>query len=96
MLEDFNAGAYHTVGLMSLESGFGDEFSAYTKLWEDAKRELYCGCVKYSKLSFVVRLLHVKSENNLSVKAFKDVLGLIKDALPDGEMLPNLSMRPSS
>ena len=30
----------------------------------------------------------MKSENNLTVKAFEDVLGLIKYALPEGETLP--------
>ena len=58
------------------------------KLWEEAEHELYPGCTKFSKLSFTVRLLHVKSENKLSVKAFDMILQLIKEALPEGEMLP--------
>ena len=44
------------------------------KLWEEAEHELYSGCTKFSKLSFTVRLLHVKSENKLSIKAFNMIL----------------------
>ena len=94
MLEDFEVGVVvdenacqNILGLETVESGSGDGFLAYTKLWADAVRELYSGCKKYSKLSFVFRLFHVKSENNLTIKAFENVLGLIKDALPKGETL---------
>ena len=42
----------------------------FDKLWEEAEHELYPGCTMFSKLSFTVWLLHVKSESKLSIKAF--------------------------
>ena len=37
----------------------------HDKLWEETEHELYPRCTKFSKLSFTVWLLHVKSENKL-------------------------------
>ena len=95
MLEYFEAGGrvdrntrQNMLGPKTNELRYSDRFFAYTKLWANAERELHPGCKKYSKLFFVVRLLQVKSENNLTVKVFEDVLGLIKDTLPEGETLP--------
>uniref|UniRef100_A0A2N9GAQ5 Transposase-associated domain-containing protein n=1 Tax=Fagus sylvatica TaxID=28930 RepID=A0A2N9GAQ5_FAGSY len=60
----------------------------FDKLWEDAQRELYPGCKKFSKLAFIVKLLHIKTICNWSDKSFDMVIDLIKKALPDGESLP--------
>ncbi|XP_062145287.1 uncharacterized protein LOC133852537 [Alnus glutinosa] len=62
----------------------------FDQLLEDAQRELYLypGCKKFSKLSFTVNLLHIKTLCNMSNKAFDMVIDLIKRALPDGETLP--------
>uniref|UniRef100_A0A2N9G009 DUF4216 domain-containing protein n=1 Tax=Fagus sylvatica TaxID=28930 RepID=A0A2N9G009_FAGSY len=59
----------------------------FDKLWEDAQRELYPGCKKFSKLAFIVKLLHIKTIYNWSDKSFDIVIDLIKKALPDGESL---------
>lgn len=60
----------------------GQKLWVDAKLLEDALQELYLRCKKYSKLFEIVRLLHVKTKNHLTMKTFKEVLGLIKDALP--------------
>jgi hypothetical protein len=57
-------------------------------LWEDAHHELYPGCKKFSKLAFIVKLLHIKTLCNSSDKSFDMVIDLIKKALSDGETLP--------
>lgn len=45
---------------------------------------LYEGCTKYSQFSTIVRLLYIKSENNMSEKCFDQILQLLKDVLPEG------------
>ncbi|XP_042944837.1 uncharacterized protein LOC122278720 [Carya illinoinensis] len=60
----------------------------FEHLWEDSQRQLYPGCVKFSKLAFIVRLLHLKTINNWSNKSFDMLIDLLRQALPDGETLP--------
>jgi len=55
---------------------------------EDAQRELYPSYKKFSKLSFIVNLLHIKTLCNMSNKAFDMVIDLIKRALPNGKTFP--------
>lgn len=64
------------------------QLDKFTRLLRDLECELYSGCQKYSKLSFLVKLLHIKLINGWSNKSFNMVLELFKDTLPDGEMLP--------
>jgi hypothetical protein len=59
----------------------------FNQLWEDAQRELYPGCKNFSKLAFIVKLLHIKTICNWSDKLFDMVIDLIKKALLDGESL---------
>ncbi|KAM3000067.1 hypothetical protein FF2_041508 [Malus domestica] len=40
--------------------GPNDETRKYFKLLQDAECPLYSGCEKFTKLSFIVRLLHIK------------------------------------
>ncbi|XP_077239829.1 uncharacterized protein LOC143880743 [Tasmannia lanceolata] len=70
-------------------SGEGPDANAqkFYKLLEDAKQELYPGS-KLSKLSFVVRLFHIKCLNGWSNKSFTMLLELLKEALAEGEPLP--------
>ncbi|KAG9457976.1 hypothetical protein H6P81_002484 [Aristolochia fimbriata] len=64
----------------------GEQFN---NLFADANKELYPGCKSFSKLKFIIRLLHIKTTRNLSNKAINDLIGLIKEALPNGETLPH-------
>ena len=48
------------------------------KLFKDADIELYLGCTKFSKLSFLVRLFHSKCLNGWSNKSFDLLLELLK------------------
>eukprot|EP00268_Persea_americana_P019667 TRINITY_DN2010_c0_g2_i4.p1 TRINITY_DN2010_c0_g2~~TRINITY_DN2010_c0_g2_i4.p1 ORF type:complete len:465 (-),score=57.82 TRINITY_DN2010_c0_g2_i4:857-2251(-) len=64
------------------------EAQKFYKLLKDAEIELYPGSTKFSKLSFLVRLFHLKCLNGWSNKSFDMLLELLKEALPVGEMLP--------
>lgn len=59
-----------------------------SELWKDAKQSLYPGCTKFSNLSFVVKLLHMKCLNGWSDKSVTSLLELLKAAFPQAS-LPN-------
>lgn len=92
MLEDLHRG---TLGQSSAEttahenaSDNDGEVERLARLLNDANCELYPGCSKYSKLSFLLKMVHIKSLTNSSNKAFDMNLELFKDTLPMGETLP--------
>ncbi|KAL6536147.1 hypothetical protein OROHE_012991 [Orobanche hederae] len=58
-------------------------------LMTDTQTELYPGCKKISKTSFIIQLLHLKVYNKLSNRAVDMMLSLTKSAFPDGETLPS-------
>ena len=47
-----------------------------------AKRELYPGCTNFSRLTFVIKLLHVKSYCKTTNSAFSMILEMLLDAFP--------------
>ena len=55
---------------------------------KNAENELYPGCKKYSQLSAIIRLFHIKCLNRVSNKGFTDLLEFIKDAFLVGETFP--------
>ncbi|XP_060170851.1 uncharacterized protein LOC132601805 [Lycium barbarum] len=60
----------------------------FYKLLENAQTELYPGCTKVSKLSFVVKLLHLKCLNHWSNKSMDELLSFFKEVLPEGSFVP--------
>ncbi|KAM3376105.1 hypothetical protein P3S68_014819 [Capsicum galapagoense] len=60
----------------------------FYRLLEDAQTELYPGCTKVSKLSFVVKLLHLKFLNHWSNKLMDELLNFFKDVLPECSFVP--------
>lgn len=54
-----------------------------------AQTELYPGCKKISRISFIIQLLHLKVYNKVSNKTIDMMLRLMKLSLPDGETLPS-------
>jgi hypothetical protein len=77
----------HTV---AVEEGRIDDDSFLTNLMKEAKRELYSGCTKFSKFSFVVKLLHMKSFYRISNTAFSSILKLLAEAFPALNTVPKL------
>ena len=67
----------------------GDAKKFYILL-EEVKQPLYPDCEKYSSLSFIVKLLHIKCVSSWSNKSFSMLMELFKDAFPMCERLPSL------
>ncbi|XP_042974859.1 uncharacterized protein LOC122306494 [Carya illinoinensis] len=60
--------------------------TTFDQLLEDAQRPLFYGCTKFSKLSFVVKLLHIKTLGGWSIKSFDMLLSLLRSAFPNAEL----------
>nr|CAH67329.1 OSIGBa0102I15.9 [Oryza sativa] len=65
-----------------------DKESFLNIVLREAKRQLYPGCTKFSRFSFVVRLLHMKSLYRISNSAFSAHMKLLADAFPECNTLP--------
>ena len=72
----------------AVEEGRIADDSFLTNLKAEAKRELYPGCTKFSKFSFVVKLLHMKSFYRISNTAFSAILKLLGKAFPAINTVP--------
>ena len=59
------------------------------KLEADSRQELYPGCKNFSKLRFLVRLLHTKLLGGWSDRSFDLLLDLLKDAYPQSAIPKN-------
>ncbi|XXG86159.1 hypothetical protein AAC387_Pa11g1107 [Persea americana] len=64
------------------------EVQKFYELLKEAKIELYPRCTKFSKLSLIERLFHLKCINGWSNKSFDMLLELLKEGLSVSEMLP--------
>ena len=67
-------------------SNWDDLNNMYEKLCE-SEAPLYPGC-KFTKMSAVVKLYNIKGANGVSDTCFTSFLALIKELLPDGNVLP--------
>ncbi|XP_020081003.1 uncharacterized protein LOC109704650 isoform X2 [Ananas comosus] len=94
-LEEYNDEAYAT-GFLG-EQNFNErsmqsspsETIRYKNLVKDCDQELYPGCKTFSKISFILRLFHLKCLNGWSGKSFTMLLQLLKDSFPEGTSLPS-------
>ena len=64
------------------QDGGGGSESMFAKILEEMKKELYPGAA-YSRFSFVVTLLRIKSFYRISNVAFTAILKLLSSAFPD-------------
>ncbi|KAK4394200.1 hypothetical protein Sango_1890800 [Sesamum angolense] len=64
------------------------ESDKFMRLLKDADTELYPGCENFTKLAFVVTLMHLKILSRWSNKSFSMLLEFLKKVLPNGETLP--------
>ncbi|KAF5476994.1 hypothetical protein F2P56_003676 [Juglans regia] len=55
----------------------------FEELVADARRPLYPSCATFSKLSFIVKLLHIKTLGGWTVKSFDMVIKLLQAAFPN-------------
>ncbi|XP_057770644.1 uncharacterized protein LOC130990427 [Salvia miltiorrhiza] len=54
-----------------------------------ADKELWPGCKNHSQLSFVARLMSLKSENHMSERCFDQMIELIQEILPEDNLAPD-------
>ncbi|XP_039115956.1 uncharacterized protein LOC120251500 isoform X2 [Dioscorea cayenensis subsp. rotundata] len=70
-----------------------DEISQFSNRFFDilkaADQPLYVGCENHSKLSFVARMLSIKSDANMSEANFNTMVTNIKEVLPSDNTMPN-------
>ncbi|KAL3810174.1 hypothetical protein ACJIZ3_000048 [Penstemon smallii] len=64
------------------------EAEKFYRLMQDAEKELYPGCQKFSRLSFIVRLLQIKCLGNWTDSSFTLMLNLLRESFPEGAQLP--------
>jgi hypothetical protein len=77
MIQDFRDAA---------SNGFGANL--YKELLEEAKRELYLGCTEETRVSFIIKLLHIKVYNRITTSGFNAFLELLSGCLKNVPGLP--------
>ena len=88
LLRDLAGGLDDMGDLEGNEGQHNEDMESFYKLVDDAGQELYPGCRNFSKLRFIIRLLHIKFLGGWSNKSFDMLLELLKDVLPEGSSLP--------
>ncbi|KAG8371533.1 hypothetical protein BUALT_Bualt13G0097800 [Buddleja alternifolia] len=88
MLEDCYAAS--TTNAWREEEAMGNENAVpkwesdkFMRLLADADKKLYPGCENFTKLSFIVTLMHIKILSRWSNKSFSMLLQVLKKALPN-------------
>ena len=81
---------HEAMGIPNMDNMAGpdEETSNFLKLMQDAQIELYPNCRKFTKLSFVVRLLHMKVLCGWTDKSVTMLLELLNEAFPEDVKLP--------
>ncbi|XP_047949378.1 uncharacterized protein LOC125195243 [Salvia hispanica] len=72
----------HTRSQIDAEIANGQSREFY-KLIDGSQQPLFERCDKFSKLSFIIRLLHLKCIGSLNNKVFDMLLELLREAFPD-------------
>jgi hypothetical protein len=70
------------------QSEEGDNSNKFFKLLKEAEPNLYPSCKKFTKLSFIVHLYHLKCMNGWIDKSFSMLLELLSDAFREETTLP--------
>ncbi|KAI9186915.1 hypothetical protein LWI28_022235 [Acer negundo] len=69
--------------------GPNDETTKFLKFLQDAESPSYPGCEKFTQLSFIIRLLHLKVLSGWTNRSFTLLLELLKEAMPSEVKLPS-------
>nr|KYP37700.1 hypothetical protein KK1_041086 [Cajanus cajan] len=70
------------------QSEEGNNSNKLYQLLKEVEQKFYPGCKKFTKLSFIVHLYHLKCLNGWTDKSFTMLLELLSDALPEENTLP--------
>ncbi|XP_027156247.1 uncharacterized protein LOC113757030 [Coffea eugenioides] len=77
-------GIPHGTNELNREGDFPvSEAEKFYKLIDDSQQDLYSGCKNFSKLSFIIRLLHLKCLGKMSNKIFNMLVELLREAFPE-------------
>ncbi|XP_012832690.1 PREDICTED: uncharacterized protein LOC105953559 [Erythranthe guttata] len=87
MLGDMTGLVHDAFGVNDTNSNMEEEPNGQAKvffeLFDDAQKELYPGCKQFSKLTFLIRLFHLKCTGKWYNKSFTMLLELLKEAFPE-------------
>ncbi|KAL0541170.1 hypothetical protein IC582_021209 [Cucumis melo] len=74
--------------LQSAHDGSCNTSNTFDTMFDDAKKPLYPGCKKFTKLPALVRLYNLKVRYGWSNTSFSKLLSIISDLLPDNNEIP--------
>ncbi|CAA7034580.1 unnamed protein product [Microthlaspi erraticum] len=72
------------------QSSHSDERGAFEALLAEANEELYEGCTSFSKLSFMLKLYHIKSITKISDKGLSMIIDLLREAFQHAKLPASL------
>ena len=61
----------------------------FLKLLQEAEKQLYPGCTKATKVSFIVELFQIKCSTGMSNRALEAILNIFSRILPKGHCVPD-------
>ncbi|GJW18213.1 hypothetical protein Tco_0025649 [Tanacetum coccineum] len=90
MLDNIGQGTWGDKWKTSAESSssIDKDLESLRRLLDDSHQEHYTGCQSYSKFSFIVTMLHLKTTNGWSNKSFYDTIDVFKKALLSPSSFP--------
>nr|GLL49269.1 uncharacterized protein LOC109166492 [Ipomoea trifida] len=98
MTDEEASNAYHTMvmdaagvqfNVDEIEESPNPEAQKFYDMLKAADQGLFPECKKHSQLSFVARLMSLKSENHISEKCFNQITELIKEVVPEDNLVPD-------
>ncbi|XP_021762993.1 uncharacterized protein LOC110727719 [Chenopodium quinoa] len=93
--DNANEGQHTTEGdrleemLHVVHENFDEDPTKFESLLSDSEKPLYESCTKYTRLSAILKLYNLKAGHGLSDQSFNMILELVKDMLPDDNVLPS-------
>jgi hypothetical protein len=88
ILDDSERGVQGLIQDLYTAASHGVGGNLYQRIMEEAKRELYPGCTEESRLSFIIKLLHIKVYNRIPNYGFDAILELLSSSLKNVTGLP--------
>ena len=88
ILDDSERGVQGLIQDLYTAASHGVGGNLYQQIMEEAKRELYPGCTEESRLSFIIKLLHIKVYNRIPNSGFDAILELLSSSLKNVTGLP--------
>ncbi|XP_031742398.1 uncharacterized protein LOC116404339 [Cucumis sativus] len=86
---DENDDLFNTINMVqSVQEQSFNASNTFDTMFDDAKKPLYPGCKKFTKLSALVRLYNLKVRYGWTNTSFSELLSIISDLLPDNNEIP--------